>query len=309
MTVPAISIVIPLYNKRAYIDEALDSIRRQIFTDYEVIVVNDGSTDGGAELASKSALADLRLVTQANRGVSAARNRGIVEAKAGWVAFLDADDTWNEGHLQHLWNLHLAYPTAVLLANAYSNSPAIADDGVQRSAYRLTDNFIDEAARGEAWAFTSATMIRRDVALSTGGFAPDESRGEDVDLWVRVALSYSVALSSYVGAGYRKVGTGLTATVRVVEPDVAMRNISQRLADDQALSPRLRRALEELFNRLSLAHAGDCLLQNNRNAAVKFLDGARHTRYWRLRWWILRVLSFLPPSLVRVLFKVRKISE
>jgi glycosyltransferase involved in cell wall biosynthesis len=310
MAVPAISIVIPLYNKRAYIREALDSVGRQIFTDYEVIVVDDGSTDGGAELAAKSGIVGLRLLSQANRGVSAARNRGIAEAAAGWVAFLDADDIWNKCHLLYLWNLHSAYPQAALLANGYSNSVAISDDGAQLNLdYRVTNCFIDEAARGTAWAFTSATMIRRDVAIATGGFALDESRGEDIDLWVRIALSYPVALSSYIGAVYRKVGNSLTATVSVVEPDVAMRGISRRLADDPHLSLDSRRALEELFNRLSLSHAADCLLQGNKDAAARFLDGARCTRYWPQRWWILRVLWFFPSSLVRILFRVRKMSE
>jgi len=308
--VPAISVVIPLYNKRAYIGEALDSVERQIFKDYEVIVVDDGSTDGGAELVAKSGIAGLRLLSQPNRGVSAARNRGISEAAADWVAFLDADDIWNEGHLLHLWNLHSAYPEAALLANDYSNSIAISDDGAQQSAsYRLTKNFIDEAARSTAWAFTSATMIRRDVAVATGGFALDESRGEDIDLWVRIALSYPIALSSYIGAIYRKIANSLTATVSVVEPDVAMRGISRRLADEPHLSLDSRRALEELFNRLSLSHAADCLLQGNKDAAARFLDGARRTRYWPLRWWILRVLWLFPSSLVRVLFRVRKMSE
>jgi glycosyltransferase involved in cell wall biosynthesis len=310
VAVPAISVVIPLYNKRTYIGRALESVRRQIFTDYEVIVVDDGSTDGGAELAAKSNIAGLRLLSQANRGVSAARNRGITEAAADWVAFLDADDTWNEGHLLHLWNLHSTYPEAAMLANAYSNSIAIMGDGAQHSAsYRVTNDFIDEAARGAAWAFTSATMIGRDAAVAIGGFAPGESRGEDIDLWVRIAMSHPVALSSYIGAIYRRVGNSLTATMRVVEADVAMRGISRRLADDQALSPALRRALEELLNRLSLAHAGDCLLQGNKDAAARFLDGARRTRYWPVRWWILRVLWFFPSSVVRVIFRVRKMSE
>ena len=273
-------------------------------------MIDDGSTDGGAELAAQSGIAGLRVLSQINRGVSATRNRGIAEAKADWVAFLDADDTWNEGHLVHLWNLHSACPEAALLANAYSRSSTAGKDGAQQiTSYRITNDFIDEAARGVAWAFTSATMIRRDVALATGGFALDESRGEDIDLWVRIALAHPVALSSYVGAIYRKVGNSLTATVNVVEPDAAMRGISRRLSNDPHLSTDLRRALEELFNRLSLSHAADCLLRGNKDAAARFLDGARGTRYWPWRWQMLRVLWFLPVSLVRILFRIRNMPE
>jgi glycosyltransferase involved in cell wall biosynthesis len=308
MAVPAISVVVSVYNKRPYIRDALDSIRRQSFDDHEVVVVDDGSTDSGAELVEGCGLARLRLIRQDNQGVSAARNRGISEATAEWVAFLDADDIWNADHLRQLWKLATAYPAAALLANRFTEAdPAIAcPKSSGEIDYRMTDSFIDEAARGRAWAFTSAAMVRRQAVLDAGGFARNESRGEDIDLWVRLALAYPVATSSYVGAIYRRVEDGLTVSHLVGEPDVAMRGISRRLVEDRALSPQLRQALQELFNRLSLSHAADCLLQGNSQAALGFLRGSRHTKYWPLRWWGLRALAALPPPLIGRLFELRK---
>ena len=93
------SIVIPLYNKQDCIRQALDCVFNQSFQDFEVIVVDDGSTDRGAEIVREYKDERLRLVSQKNSGVSAARNAGIAAAHNSWIAFLDADDIWTHLHL------------------------------------------------------------------------------------------------------------------------------------------------------------------------------------------------------------------
>src|SRR5260370_952192 len=89
-----VSIVIPLYNKAAYIKRALDSVRAQTFADYEVIVVDDGSTDGGGDLVTGYGDPRVRLIRQNNAGPGPARNRGIEDAAGPYLTFLDADDEW-----------------------------------------------------------------------------------------------------------------------------------------------------------------------------------------------------------------------
>ena len=93
-SVPAISVVIPLYNKVKYIRRALDSVLNQTSADLEVIVVDDGSTDGGGHVVLRQHDGRVRLIRQGNKGVSVARNRGVSEARADLIAFLDADDEW-----------------------------------------------------------------------------------------------------------------------------------------------------------------------------------------------------------------------
>jgi len=115
------SIVIPLYNKEGYVGDTLDSVLAQEYDNYEVLVVDDGSTDGSAALVASYAEQDarIRLIKQENGGVSVARNRGMTEATAPYFAFLDADDTWDPEHLSEIAALVAAYPEAALLGTAY----------------------------------------------------------------------------------------------------------------------------------------------------------------------------------------------
>jgi glycosyltransferase involved in cell wall biosynthesis len=300
-----ISVVIPLYNKEEHVRESIASALAQSFKRFELVVVDDGSTDGSAAVVKAVSSTNLRLLSQSNQGVSAARNRGLKEAAADWVAFLDADDLWLNDHLSQLWQTHEAFPQAALIANAYTTIAAKSGVDGRNVRRRITSNFIEEAARGDAWVFTSAAMVRKDVALAIGGFAEGESRGEDIDLWVRMALQQPVALSSYVGTVYRQVTNSLTAATTVLKPDVAMRGIAKRLADDYDLTPKLRIAMQELANRLALSHATDCLLRGQKEAARRFIAGSRDTHYWALRRCVLSALSLLPAGAVRALFALR----
>src|SRR5699024_6424946 len=99
------SIVIPLYNKELSITNTLQSVLNQTFTDFEVVIVNDGSTDNSVEKVEAFNDPRIRLIHQANAGVSAARNKGIEEANYDWISFLDADDLWMENHLSILKNM------------------------------------------------------------------------------------------------------------------------------------------------------------------------------------------------------------
>ena len=116
---PHISVVVPLYNKAPYVLRCLESIRRQSFQDFEAIVVDDGSTDGSGSIAA--GLSDPRFVVvrQQNRGSGAARNRGVAETKSEIIAFLDADDAWEEDYLKAITDLANQFPAAGVFATGY----------------------------------------------------------------------------------------------------------------------------------------------------------------------------------------------
>ena len=113
------SVVIPLYNKEHYIVKAVNSVLEQSFRQFELIVINDGSTDNSQHCLESISDPRLRVINQINTGVSAARNRGVELANYSWVAFLDADDWWHPDFLNELSALTTNYPDAVLYGSNY----------------------------------------------------------------------------------------------------------------------------------------------------------------------------------------------
>lgn len=185
-----ISVVIPLYNKKSEIERALLSVANQSLAPREIIVVNDGSTDGSeAEVSAfikRYPSANVRLVNQENRGVSAARNRGVEEAVSDYVAFLDADDWWLSGYMAEVCRMMEYYPDA----DAYSTAFDIVDGGRRvRASVPTKEGYIDpaeEALKGRYPIIPSTATIRRSTLLTSGGFPVGMRIGEDQWLWVRM---------------------------------------------------------------------------------------------------------------------------
>jgi glycosyltransferase involved in cell wall biosynthesis len=200
--VPAISVVIPLYNKGPHIARALNSVLAQTFQDFEVIVVDDGSTDDGAEVVRGFDDPRIRLIQQENRGVSAARNRGIEAARAELVAFLDADDEWLAGHLEVLLRLRDKYPEAGAYGTAYlikrkNLAVKVAPfSGIPQEPWEgLLPSYFKAATFGAPPISASTVAISKIILIEMDGFTTEEWMGEDVDLWGRIALKYPIAFS------------------------------------------------------------------------------------------------------------------
>ncbi len=228
-----ISVVIPLYNKAATILMAVASVRAQTFTDWEIVVVDDGSTDDGASLVDALNDPRIRCLRQTNGGVAAARNAGLRAAQGEWVALLDADDHWRPTHLARLHQLRQRFPGVVLCGGACSYlgaqgrvyDPALsaqrlgAPDGLS-----LIDDYFQEAHDHHLPFNSSSVMLRRDVALSVGGFMQGVTAGEDLLMWARMACAGPVALSAERTACYVEppvqVGLGKAAIRRPQSPDV-----------------------------------------------------------------------------------------
>src|SRR5690554_1596493 len=115
-----ISVIIPLYNKQATIKRTIESVLSQTFQDYEIIVVNDGSTDRSVDVVDAIRSDKIRVVHQANRGVSAARNRGILEARHNWLALLDGDDEWHVDFLSSVYRAIREDPECILYCSGYA---------------------------------------------------------------------------------------------------------------------------------------------------------------------------------------------
>jgi glycosyltransferase involved in cell wall biosynthesis len=211
-----ISVIIPLYNKAGSIAQALDSVLAQEYQDFEIVVVDDGSTDGGASVVENYGDARIRLVRQENAGVSAARNRGIEEARGEYVAFLDADDVWMPGFLSEIAALQREFPQCRAQATNYVfNSNGVKSPTILRkipfSGERgVLTNYFEVASCSHPPVWTSAVCIERVLLQEIGGFPVGIKSGEDLLTWARVAVrtdwTYSMReMAQYnQGEGYDK---------------------------------------------------------------------------------------------------------
>lgn len=196
-----ISVVIPLYNNTNTIIRAIHSVQNQTVQDFELIVVDDGSTDNSASIVKQLDDTRITLIAQQNQGVSAARNRGIEEAKYEWVAFLDADDEWKPTFLETCERLHNKYPQCDAIATAYQRQSIdgktnhIILNNIPTTKDFILDNYFRVAATSDPPFCSISVMIRRDTIREIGGFPVGIKQGEDLLTWARLAYRYKIAYS------------------------------------------------------------------------------------------------------------------
>ena len=221
-----ISVIIPTYNAEAFISRTVESVSRQTVTDLEIVVVDDGSTDGTLEMLTSSLSREprLRLIRQANAGVAEARNRGLREADphARYISFLDHDDVLEPGALQALCAALDPVPSAVA---AYGRLKLIGvhDEPVRASHLekwadeRLTvvGNRLERRPNSQLATFESlivlscivsmsGTVIRRNALERVGGFDPLAVPADDWDLWIRLSRLGPIAFTHHVVASHRR---------------------------------------------------------------------------------------------------------
>ena len=201
-----ISIVIPLYNKAQSITHTLDSVLAQTYTDYEVVIVNDGSTDGSDKVVEdyiKSAISNhktrLRLINKSNGGVCSARNRGIMEAKGEYIALLDADDLWDKDYLAEQVKMMVDFPEAAMWGINFAE----VTDGkqlVRKLATGLPDgyrgyveHYFEIQGRVSDLFCSSSVVIRKEVFEQVGYFDERIKYAEDSDMWFRIIATHPIA--------------------------------------------------------------------------------------------------------------------
>jgi glycosyltransferase involved in cell wall biosynthesis len=202
-----ISIVVPVYNKQASIRETLNSILEQKGTDFEIVLVNDGSTDSSIDIIKSYPSDDrLTIINIENRGVSFARNVGILNSIGEYIAFIDADDIWHESYLYEMLNLINKYPKAGLY---YAQSSICKEElgeylfkgintGPVENYYLIVDSLP---------ILTSCTIVSRRCFNEVGMFNPQYSHGEDLDMWKRIVQSYEIVVNNRILTFYNSSKT------------------------------------------------------------------------------------------------------
>ena len=200
-----ISVIIPLYNKGEYVSRALDSVLAQTYEDFELIVVDDGSTDNSPDVVRGYQDRRLRFIQQENAGPGPARNRGVREARGTYVTFLDADDEWLPDYLKRSYETLQQYPDCdicvaariikakgkIILHSVECISQLIGRD--YSGPWQLTSSISNRELEHIIRAFQPGSVfMSRQLCLDLGGYSEVNHYGEDWHLWIRLFLSFRI---------------------------------------------------------------------------------------------------------------------
>lgn len=192
---PEVSVIIPTYNSVHYLPKAIDSVLNQSFRDFELIVVDDGSTDITREIVKKyEGIA--RYFYQENQGVSVARNNGIEKSLGRYIAFLDDDDYWHKDKLIKQVNfLKKNSDIAMVYTDMHSIDPfeRIIDRWLETKSFYRSKNVYASLIK-ECFIIPSSVLIRRECFEKIGLFDPKYRNAQDLDLWLRIARSFKIAV-------------------------------------------------------------------------------------------------------------------
>lgn len=278
MSYPKFSVVIPLYNKKEHISRAVRSVLAQKCPDFELIVVDDGSADGGGDVVRGVSDPRIILIRQDNTGVSAARNRGVEESRGCLIAFLDADDEWAPDFLDTILRLREMHHGAGIYATAYE---IVAPDGKRTSPIYceippapwegILPSYFKAAAHGAPPVCASAVCIPKKVIVDAGLFSVGKRMGEDLDLWGRVALRHPVAFSWRIGAVYHQDASNRACTRFSLQDEHPFIETAALLTDCEVCADSLVN-LQLYVARLRLENARQHVLAGNFQRARQLLS-------------------------------------
>ena len=247
-----ISVVIPLYNKEQSIASTLQTVLKQTYPDFEIVIVNDGSTDHSVEEVAKVPDPRIRLIHQSNAGVSAARNRGIAEARGEFVAFLDADDEWNPDYLKTQYKLTQKYPECSVFACNYEfkdaqgkETPTIIRKLPFKGEDGILSNYFEVASCSHPPLWTSAVMVKKNAIQSIGGFPIGIKSGEDLLTWARLAVNGKIAYAKQAYAVFNVEGYSISEKPKRIpaEQDIVGQELKALLKAHPSKGLRLYNAL------------------------------------------------------------------
>jgi glycosyltransferase involved in cell wall biosynthesis len=302
------SVVIPLYNKAPYIESAIASVLAQTVQDFEIIVLDDGSTDGGADIVAAIGDPRIRLFRQANAGVSSTRNRAISMACGQWVAFLDADDWCHPHYLQSLVAAQTLHPATDVAATQFIPvedipcewPPAWHVPAVPAiESIELIEDLPTKWMRGPTFT-TSSVCIRTTRLLEMQPcFAVGESYAEDLDLWFRVAEKSAIAWVKRPLVAYRiSVEGSLSLKNTELKLPPFFHRLRARALSGLMTEVQAKSALKMVADQ-EISMARDAVASGQRKEAIRLLRSAYNWASKRRWWFTAAMTAFVPGDLVR----------
>lgn len=276
------SVIMPLYNKAPYVRKAVESVVGQTYKDWELIVVDNGSTDGSGDIVASIADSRIRTIRlEDNIGPGAARNRGAAESTAPWICFLDADDWWEPTFLEEMAGLIERHPDAGVYGTSYyivkNGRKRVAPIGVDDGFTEGEINYCQIYAKTLCMPLTSITVcMPRKVFEEQGGFPTGIKLGEDFLLWVHVALNHKVVFLNRPLSNYNQdVDVAFRGTHHLHRPED---NMLWHLTDLEPLE-QTHTDYKQLIDNLRTYSLQSYLIDNRyRDAARKELAKVDWTR-------------------------------
>ncbi|AFM26383.1 glycosyl transferase [Desulfomonile tiedjei DSM 6799] len=269
---PFVSVIIPTYNRAHLVQRAIRSVLCQSYTDYEIVVVDDGSTDSTHEIV-REAFPEIAVITQLHAGVSAARNKGIQHSTGRLLAFLDSDDEWLPEKLSRQVNLYGSNGTEFICHTDeiwMRNGEPVSQKGIHR---KQGGKFFERALE-RCLISPSSVMISRGLLDQVGWFDPELPAAEDYDLWLRITAFHSVDfVPEKLVVKHGGSGDQLSMTTQAIDI-FRIRAITKILANAD-LQPEYRRAaVKELVRKCRIVALG-CSKRGKEHEADTYLELAR----------------------------------
>jgi glycosyltransferase involved in cell wall biosynthesis len=308
---PFFSVVIPLYNKESYVQKTIKSVLEQSFQDFEIVIVDDGSTDSSVNIIQTINDSRIRIIKQKNAGVSVARNTGIKEANADYIAFLDSDDVWLPELLFTIFNLILKYKNVGLYATAYKMSSngsfrKLNIQGLPKKDFDgIIPNYFKSVVLGDFLVWSSAVCIPKKIFEENDIWFPaGEKYGEDQYVWGRIAMQFEMAYSTNVCAIYN-LGT-IGNTQDPIKNEAKPHDIILSLDGHKYLMKDKNQIF--YFEKYLKKHIAEFVLLNilqcRKKTAIKQLMEFRMFNFYTLK---LLPLFVLPCNTYKLLKKINKI--
>lgn len=297
------SVIIPLYNKAPYIAKAIESVLAQIFNDFELIIVDDGSTDNSVEIA-KEAVAGRKncvLLQQENAGVSMARNNGVAASRGDYLCFLDADDWWKPTYLEEMSHMIESFPEAGIYGTNYTivnetkRKTRVASVGVDKGFERGYINYCQVYAKTMYMPlWTGAVCIPKSVFAEFGGFPKGIKLGEDFLLWIRIALKYKVAFLNKPLSYYNQdVETASRGVGRLHKPQEHMLWNLDFLKEEENTNADFKQLVDNLRTYSLMPYLLDKRYRNDAKIELGKVDWAKQStntqRLYQRPIWVLKI--------------------
>jgi glycosyltransferase involved in cell wall biosynthesis len=295
---PFFSVIIPLFNKEKFIEATLKSVLNQTFIDFEILIINDGSTDNSHQIIKGFDDPRIRYFFKENAGVSSARNDGIEKAQSNYISFIDADDYWYPNFLEEMYKIIQNYPQQKVFSAAIeietSKKVIPASYSIAKTNdYEIVNYFT--ASCKETVICTSCAVFHKSIFEETGTFDIEAKSGQDTDMWIRIGMNYPIVFSWKILARYVYDENSLSKNKNYLHQKI---NFS-KFKEQETTNPSLKKFLD--LNRFSLAIKSKLLADNeNFNSYYKgiYLKNITIKK---------RILLLMPSAILKALIHLKLI--